>query len=73
MYFTEEEKTCESIIGSNLHHFNQGKRKGNIAVSFYVDNGNKADIKKDGKTIAAGLDIKTAMFCTAAIINYMEG
>ena len=70
MNFTEHEQLAKNITEDNIKYFNQNRRKGKLTVTYYVSDGNKADIYKDGKRILATVSIEQASAAVVAIINY---
>ena len=70
MNFTEREQLVVNITRDNIEYFNQNRRKGKLAVDYYVNDGNKADLYKDGKRILATVTIEQASAAVVAIINY---
>lgn len=70
MNFTERELMTKNITEDNIKYFNMNRRKGKLAVDYYVSDGNKADIYKDGKRILATVTIEQASAAVVAIINY---
>ena len=70
MNFTEREQLAKNITESNIEYFNMNRRKGKLAVTYYVNDGNKADIYKDDKRILATVTIEQASAAIVAIINY---
>lgn len=72
MNFTETEKRFMGITSRNIEYFNSSRRKGKLAVEYYVDNGNVARITKDGNTVMDLLTIEAAYYAVAAIIRYSE-
>lgn len=70
MNFTEREQLAVNITRDNIEYFNQNRRKGKLAVTYYVNDGNKADIYKDGKRIVSCLTIEQASAAVLAISNY---
>lgn len=70
MNFTEREQLSVNITRDNIEYFNMNHRKGKLAVDYYVNDGNKADLYKDGKRILATVTIEQASAAVVAIINY---
>ena len=70
MNFTEMEILTKTSMESNIEYFNRNRRKGKLAISYYVNDGNKADIYKDGKRIVSCLTIEQASAAVLAISNY---
>lgn len=73
---TEDEKIWCNIIQSNLEAYNAHKRKGLLAVSLYVDGGNKMDILLYGRAntkprfLLAGVTLREGMYALATLCNY---
>ena len=68
MSYTETEKRYMSIIQSNISYFNTN-HKDKLVVNYYVDNGNKADVEFNGKTVLCCIPIEGAFYAVAGIIN----
>lgn len=71
MNFTEREKAFIKNTESNISYFN-ASHKGKLEVEYYVDNGNVARIKKNGKIVLDLIPIEAAFYAIAGIIRYME-
>ena len=72
MNFTDEERFFILGTKNNIDYFNANRRKGKLDVKYYVADGNKADVTKDGKVILSGVSIREAFYGVTAIINYEE-
>ena len=70
MNLNDSERRAMLTTYDNIKYFNANKRKGLLAVIYYVDNGNRADVTKDGIKIVSGATIEQAMYAVVAIINY---
>ena len=72
MNFISHENLMMMIINDNINDFNRNRRKGKLDVRFYVHDGNKADVMKDGIKIVDCVSIDAACAAVVAVVNYFR-
>lgn len=79
MYLSEQEKRHYAVICSNIDFFNSKNPRWKITARLYIDNGNRIDLNaitlktiEPSRPILHGVTLEQALYCTAAINNYME-
>ena len=71
MNYTKQEKLFIELTRSNIDHFNS-TYNGNLAVEYYIDNGNVARITEEGKTVMDLLTVEAAFYAVAGIVRFHQ-
>lgn len=71
MYLNEIEKAkLKSIENAIVRHNNEHKGNGILAITTYIADGNRVDIRLGTIGILGGLTIEQAYWCIHSIYNY---